>query len=58
MTASFGADLWAFATIAGVIILGAGFVFGTWQWRHRNRKLDATREAATRDNYRRENRVE
>ncbi len=53
-----GAWLWLLAVLGGTAVLGIGLAYGAFQWRHRNRRLDATREAVVRENYREENRVE
>jgi hypothetical protein len=47
--------LWLIAVAGGPVILAVVFAYGLWQWRHRRRRLDPLREAATKANYSQEN---
>ncbi len=40
---------WAFVVIGGPILLGIAILYGTIQYRKRDRRLDATSHAATRE---------
>lgn len=51
MTPAFGGDFWIVVVVGGVIVLGAAIAFASYQWRHRDRRLDPVREDVTRRNY-------
>jgi hypothetical protein len=55
MEAEGASGLWLFAVVGGPLILAIFLLYGVWQWRHRRRRLDDLREAATRVNYSQEN---
>ena len=46
-----GSVPWFIAVVGGTALLGAAIAYAAWQWRHRDRRLDAVTEMVTRQNY-------